>query len=97
MTAELRLPRLLAEIANTGPAHQVAGSTVAEALDDLFSHLPGLRNHVLGEGGAIRPHVSVFVDGRQADLDTAVGSGARIRILHAVSGGGPELSGSRLV
>jgi sulfur-carrier protein len=87
MTAEVRLPRLLAEIANTIPAHQVTGSTVAEALDDLFSSLPGLRNHVLDERGVVRPHVSLFVDGHQADLDTAIRSDAQIRILHAVSGG----------
>jgi sulfur-carrier protein len=87
MTTEVRLPRLLAEIANTVPAHQVAGATVAEALDDLFSSLPGLRNHVLDERGSVRPHVSLFVDGQQADLDTAIGSDAQIRILHAVSGG----------
>lgn len=87
MTAELRLPRLLAEIANTGPVHQVTGSTVAEALDDLFSRLPGLRNHVLDERGSLRPHVSLFVNGDQADLETAIASDTVIRILHAVSGG----------
>jgi molybdopterin converting factor small subunit len=87
MTAELRLPRLLAEIANTGPSHQVTGSTAGEALDDLFSRLPGLRNHVLDEKGNLRPHVSLFADGEQADLERAIGSDTVIRILHAVSGG----------
>jgi molybdopterin converting factor small subunit len=97
MTAELRLPRLLAEIANAGSTHPVEGSTVTEALEDLFSRLPGLRNHVLDEGSSIRPHVSVFVDGHQADLETGVGDGAEIRILHAVSGGGRDARHSRLV
>ena len=84
---ELRLPRLLAEIANSVPAHQVTGSTVAEALDDLFSRFPGLRNHVLDERSSLRPHVSLFVDGDQAYLETAIASDTVIRILHAVSGG----------
>lgn len=97
MTVQMRLPRLLAEIAGTGSTHPVQGSTVAEALEDLFSSLPGLRNHVLDEGGAIRPHVSLFVDGHQADLSTALGGDADIRILHAVSGGGRAPGGSRLV
>lgn len=83
----IRLPRLLAETANTGTAHSVSGSTVAEALDDLFEELPGLRNHLLDETGAIRPHVSVFVDSRQADLSTEVSEDADVRVLHAVSGG----------
>jgi sulfur-carrier protein len=97
MTAELRLPRMLAEITNAGSTHPVEGSTVAEALDDLFARLPGLRNHVLDEESSIRPHVSVFVDGHQADLDTGVGDRAEIRILHAVSGGGRGATDSRLV
>lgn len=88
MTSTIRLPRLLAETANTHDSHPVSGSTVAETFDDLFSELPGLRNHVLDETGAIRPHVSVFVDGHQADLSTEVHGDADIRILHAVSGGG---------
>lgn len=83
----IRLPRLLAETANTKPSHPVTGSTVAEALDDLFTGLPGMRNHLLDETGAIRPHVSVFVDGHQAELTTEVGGDTDIRVLHAVSGG----------
>lgn len=97
MTAEVRLPRLLAEIANTESTHPVEGAKVVDALEDLFSRLPGLRNHVLDEGGSIRPHVSVFVDGHLATLETAVGSGSEIRILHAVSGGGGDARAFPLV
>jgi molybdopterin converting factor small subunit len=87
MTARLRLPRLLSETVRVAPEHQVEGTTVAEALGDLFSSSPGLRNHIVDETGAIRPHVSVFVDGTQADLDTEVGDGSEVRVLNAVSGG----------
>lgn len=87
MTASLRLPRLLSETANTGSTHQVEGSNVQDALVNLFGNLPGLRHHILDETGSVRPHVSVFVDGYQADLDTMVGDGSEIRVLHAVSGG----------
>ena len=87
MTARLRLPRLLSETVPVAPEHRVEGSTVAEALGDLFSSSPGLRTHILDELGAIRPHVSVFVDGVQADLDTEVGDGSELRVLNAVSGG----------
>jgi len=82
---------MLADTAQVEPDHDVVGETVALALDDLFSRIPGLRNHVLAETGAIRPHVSVFVDGDQAELATPVGDGSEIRVLHAVSGGGPEI------
>lgn len=87
MTASIKLPRMLSETVNTEPLHDVEGSTVAEALDDLFARLPGLRGHIVEETGAVRPHVSVFVDGDQADMSTQVREGSELRILHAVSGG----------
>lgn len=87
MRASIKLPRMLWETVNTEPAHEVEGATVAEALDDLFVRVPGLRGHIVEETGVVRPHVSIFVDGHQADLDTRVGDGSELRVLHAVSGG----------
>jgi molybdopterin synthase sulfur carrier subunit len=65
----------------------VEGADVRTALSDLFLKEPGLRNHLIEEDGQIRPHVSVFVDAVEADLETHVEEGSEIRILHAVSGG----------
>ncbi|MFZ0012765.1 MAG: MoaD/ThiS family protein [Acidimicrobiia bacterium] len=87
MTAMVRLPRILSDAANTDTRLQVDGDTVESSLSDLFRREPGLRNHLLDESGAIRPHVSIFVDGSQAALDTDVRDGSEIRVLHAVSGG----------
>lgn len=87
MTAGIKLPRMLWEAVHTDPVHEVEGATVAEALDDLFARVPGLRGHIVDETGVVRPHVSVFVNRLQADLDTPVGDGSELRILHAVSGG----------
>ena len=87
MTASLRLPRFLADAANTSPTHEVAEGRLSDSLDSLFASLPGLRNHILDERGEIRPHVSIFVDGSRASLDATVGSGAQVRVLNAVSGG----------
>lgn len=78
---------MLSETVGVGGRHEVTGETVREALNDLFDRAPGLRNHVLDESRVIRPHVSVFVNGEQADLETEVGPTSEVRILHAVSGG----------
>jgi molybdopterin converting factor small subunit len=78
---------MLAEAVGTDAAHAVTGSTVAEALEDLFADCPGLRGHIYDEAGAIRPHVAVFVDGYRAGSDTAVSKDAEVYVLHAVSGG----------
>jgi molybdopterin synthase sulfur carrier subunit len=85
--ATLRLPRMLSDVANGAVSTPVTGETVAEALADLFHQKPGLRNHILDDSGSIRPHVSVFVDGRRADLSDSVDDRSQIRVLHAVSGG----------
>lgn len=87
MTARVRLPRMLSETVRADQTYHVDGETVQSILDGLFGRVPGLRNHIVDESGDIRPHVSVFVDGVQADLTSDVGDGAEIRILHAVSGG----------
>lgn len=83
----LRLPRLLSETVRVEPVHDVSGATVQDALDDLLARVPGLRSHILDEKAAIRPHVSVFVDGEQAELATEVAPSSEIRVLNAVSGG----------
>jgi len=83
----VKLPRMLSETVNVGQSHSVAGDSVASALEDLFVRVPGLRNHVLDDSGEIRPHVSVFVDGAQADMGTDLRDDSELRILHAVSGG----------
>ena len=87
MTAFVRLPRLLTQSVKTGLVHHVDGSTLQEALEELFRVEPGVKSHLLDEQGRIRPHVSVFVDGMQASLATPVSSTSEIRVLQAVSGG----------
>ncbi len=87
MTATLRLPRFLSDVANADRLQTVEGDNVETVLSDLFAKVPGLRSHLLDEQGRIRAHVSVFVDQEQADLATPVGEGARIQVLQAVSGG----------
>lgn len=83
----LRLPRLLSETVRVEPVQDVSGATVQDVLDDLLARVPGLRGHILDETAAIRPHVSVFVDGERAELVTDVGPTSEIRVLQAVSGG----------
>lgn len=87
MTARLRLPRMLSHSVRGGLNHNVGGETVRDAIESLFEQEPGLRTHLVDEQGELRPHVSVFVDGIQADLSTPVPEGADMRVLHAVSGG----------
>lgn len=95
--AQIKLPRLLEAAAKRGLRQAVAGSTVANALEDLFSAEPALRPHLLDEVGRIRPHVLVFVDGKRADLESEVAENSELIVLQAVSGGGRSQEGTDFV
>lgn len=73
------------------PPREVAGTTVAEALEQVFAENPRLRHYVLDERGAVRQHVTVFVGDSPAldrvGLTDPVGSDTEIFVLQALSGG----------
>ena len=73
------------------PAAEVDGATVRAALEAVFADNPRLRDYVLDDQGAVRKHVTVFVDGEQVTdrvaLAQAVGPGAEIYVMQALSGG----------
>jgi molybdopterin converting factor small subunit len=68
-----------------------APGTVRGTLAALFVAHPGLRDRLVGETGALREHINVFVDGENirhtGGLDTPVGESGELTILPAISGG----------
>jgi hypothetical protein len=73
------------------PPAGVEGATVRQALEAVFQGNPRARAYVLDEQGAVRPHMVVFVDGRQVQdrhtLSDPVTSDAEIYVAQALSGG----------
>jgi len=69
----------------------VPGTTVREALQHTFEANPALRSYVLDDQGAVRKHVTIFLNGepltdREAQSD-AVKADSEIFLLQALSGG----------
>ncbi len=93
MAVRFLIPGPLQPFANGRPAVAIEASprTVGDALAALGALHPGLRERVVTEQGAVRPHVNVFVADvniRDAQgLATRVPEGCEIAILPAVSGG----------
>jgi sulfur-carrier protein len=84
------LPRsLVSLIPGTIRRSDVEAGTVAEAIQALDARTPGLRNRLVDSGPVLREHINVFVDGAQADLETALRDGSTIHVIPAVSGGQP--------
>ncbi|MFM7044446.1 MAG: MoaD/ThiS family protein [Ilumatobacteraceae bacterium] len=73
------------------PPTEQSGDTVREVLDRVFAAQPRLRGYVVDERGALRKHMSVFVDGvliaDRATLGDAVGPHSEIYVMQALSGG----------
>lgn len=73
------------------PPQEVAGATVREVLDQAFAANPGVRDYVLDEQGALRKHMTVFVDGEatrdRTGLSDAVRTDSQVYVMQALSGG----------
>lgn len=73
------------------PPVDVTGRTVREALEAAFAIYPTARSYVLDDGGALRPHVAIFVDGRPVQdrtrLALPIDARADLLVVQALSGG----------
>ena len=73
------------------PAADVAGATLKEVLDAVFSENPALRGYILDDQGAVRQHVRIFIAGEPArdrtGLSDTVAPDGEIHVFQALSGG----------
>ena len=72
-------------------SREVAGATVAEALNATFADQPTLRGYVLDDQQRLRKEMTLFIDGRpivdRVQLRDAVSPTSEIYVLQALSGG----------
>jgi molybdopterin converting factor small subunit len=66
---------------------ELPASNVRELLDALDARWPGMRDRLCDSRPAIRRHISIFVNGRRATLETPLASGTEVAIMTAISGG----------
>lgn len=73
------------------PPLDVAGGSLRAALEAAFAVYPRVRGYLLDDGGALRAHITVLVDGvvvrDRSDLAVPLVADARIDVLAALSGG----------
>ena len=67
---------------------EAAGTTVADAIDDLEARYPGIRFRMIDEQGNIRRHMRMFFDGEMVlELSQALRDDGELLIVQALSGG----------
>jgi sulfur-carrier protein len=73
------------------PETEAVGTTVHEVLSAVFAGNPRARSYVLDDQGALRRHMTIFVDGRQIidreRLTDTVGRHSSVYVFQALSGG----------
>ena len=73
------------------PSMSVDGDTAAAALEKVFERTPAMRSYVLDDQGAVRKHVTIFIDGEplhdRAKQSDAVRPTAEVFVTQALSGG----------
>lgn len=69
----------------------VAGATVAAALQEVFRQQPELRGYLLDDQGQVRQHVMIFVDDRPLSdrqrLSDPLRPDGQVFVMQALSGG----------
>lgn len=73
------------------PQSEVNGTTVREALEQVFLNQPRIRGYVLDDQGELRRHIAIFVNGKpladRAAQSDPVPATADIYVMQALSGG----------
>jgi molybdopterin synthase sulfur carrier subunit len=86
--ATVWIPAPLRSLTNGQEKVDVAGTLVAQVIDELDRLFPGMRNR-LADGDALRPGIAVVVDGEVARLGLRqpVSATSEVHFLPAMSGG----------
>ena len=67
---------------------EASGATLAELVNDLERHYPGIRFRMIDEQDQVRPHIRIFVNGAQVvDLNAVLQASDNVHIVQALSGG----------
>lgn len=73
------------------PTATVSGTTVREALDQVFATNARARGYILDDQSALRKHMAIFVDGSlvkdRSKLSDTVQPESTIYVVQALSGG----------
>jgi molybdopterin/thiamine biosynthesis adenylyltransferase/rhodanese-related sulfurtransferase/molybdopterin converting factor small subunit len=96
MSVEIRIPTPLRRFTSDLATVHVPASTVAEALERLFTDCPGLKSQIVEETGQVRRFVNLYVNGEDIRfLDgpkTVLISGDQLAIVPAIAGGSAPLT-----
>ena len=91
MAAKVRIPTPLRKLTNNDELVEVNGATIGDAINELQTRYPGIKERLLDETGAVRRFVNVYVNEEDIrflqNQQTTLKDGDEISIIPAIAGG----------
>ena len=91
MAAKVRIPTPLRKLTNNEELVEVNSTTIADAILELQTRFPGIKERLLDDSGAVRRFVNVYVNEEDIrflqNQDTKLKDGDEISIIPAIAGG----------
>lgn len=91
MPVKVRIPTPLRKLTNNEEIVEVNASTVRDAITQLQSRYPGIKERLLDDDGSVRRFVNVYVNEEDIrflqNQETPIKSGDEISIIPAIAGG----------
>ena len=91
MSKKVRIPTPLRKLTNNEDLVEVNGGTVADAIAELQSRYPGIKERLLDDTGAVRRFVNVYVNEEDIrflqNQQTPLKDGDEMSIIPAIAGG----------
>ncbi|MDB6038508.1 MAG: hypothetical protein JWM99_2349 [Verrucomicrobiales bacterium] len=91
MAAKIRIPTPLRKLTNNEELIEVNAATVGDAITELQTRFPGIKERLLDETGAVRRFVNVYVNEEDIrflqNQQTPIKAGDEVSIIPAIAGG----------
>jgi molybdopterin synthase sulfur carrier subunit len=91
MAKNVRIPTPLRKLTNNEEVVEVSAATIGDAITELQTRFPGIKERLIDETGAVRRFVNVYVNEEDIrfleNQQTRLKDGDEISIIPAIAGG----------
>jgi molybdopterin synthase sulfur carrier subunit len=91
MAKNIRIPTPLRKLTNNEEVVEVKAATVGEAIVELQSRFPGIKERLVDDNGEVRRFVNVYVNEEEIrflqNQKTPLNDGDEVSIIPAIAGG----------
>lgn len=91
MPATVRIPTPLRKLTNNEEVISISAASVGDALNELQTRYPGIKERLIDEAGGVRRFVNIYVNEEDIrfleNLQTKLKDGDEVSIIPAIAGG----------